>query len=303
MRKRENAIEVLRRDHRELQQMFHAFQGAERKDQERLCRDMIDALRTHTRIEEEVFYPYLREATGQELLLEEANVEHGTAKGLIEELASGSDVAHRQAVVKVLSEYVGHHIREEEERIFPLAQKTGVDLEALGAELLEHKEGRRGGPAGGPRRAGKGSGQAEAKRGNGRHGGSATRARGDDEQFLAEHGDELSPSARRAKWIHAPGEREDHPGQTLATRNWEVIRAWAEERGGKPATSPGGDPRNPRVLRFDFPDYDKGLTEVSWQAWRKVFEDRALVFIFQQHMKAGNQSNFFRLDSPERDDG
>lgn len=72
-------------------------------------------------------------------------------------------------------------------------------------------------------------------------------------------------------------------------------------RGGKPATTPGGDPQTPRVLRFDFPDYDKGLQPVSWEAWFKVFEERGLVFLFQQHLKSGKQSNFFRVDSPQRE--
>ena len=63
------------------------------------------------------------------------------------------------------------------------------------------------------------------------------------------------------------------------------------------------DTGNPRVLRFDFPDYDKGLTQVTWDAWAKTFQDRDLVFLFQPHMKSGKQSNFFRLDSPEREDG
>ena len=105
-----------------------------------------------------------------------------------------------------------------------------------------------------------------------------------------------------AKWIHEPGEREDHPGQTLATRNPAVIRAWAEERKARPATNPGGDPENPRVLLLDFPGYTEGLQPVSWETWFRVFKDRDLAFLFQQHTKAGRQSNFFRLVSPHRED-
>lgn len=89
----------------------------------------------------------------------------------------------------------------------------------------------------------------------------------------------------------------------MATRHPEVIRRWAEARGGRPATTPGADPRRPRVLRFDFPDYDKGLQEVSWDDWLRTFEERDLVFVYQETMKAGNQSNFFRLDSPHREEG
>lgn len=139
MSKQTNALEVLRKDHKEVQSLFQRFEGASGKDQEKLCRQMIDALQMHTRIEEEVFYPYLRESSGREDLVEEAGVEHEAAKQLLAELESGRDGVHRQAVVKVLSEYVGHHIREEEEKIFPMVEKMGVDLEALGQELIEHK--------------------------------------------------------------------------------------------------------------------------------------------------------------------
>ena len=116
-------------------------------------------------------------------------------------------------------------------------------------------------------------------------------------------GDELSPSTLRAKWIESTDENEDHAGQTLATRAHEVIKKWAEERQAKPATSPGGDTEQPRVLRFDFPGYDDELEEVSWDAWLRTFDERELVFLFQQHLKSGKQSNFFRLDSPHREDG
>jgi hypothetical protein len=80
-----------------------------------------------------------------------------------------------------------------------------------------------------------------------------------------------------------------------------VIRHWAEERRAAPATTPGGDAERPRVLRFNFPGYDKNLQEISWDAWFNTFDERDLVFIFQEHMKAGNQSNFFKFDSPERE--
>lgn len=139
-----NALELLRKDHQEVRALFHRFEEAGEKEQDKLCRKIIDELKTHTRIEEEVFYPWLREASNRLDLLEEATVEHQAAKDLIAELESGGDGVHRQAVVKVLSEYVGHHIREEEEEIFPMVEKMGVDLDALGQELIEHKQGKRG---------------------------------------------------------------------------------------------------------------------------------------------------------------
>lgn len=140
MGKASNALEVLRKDHKAVQSLFHRFEGASGKEQDELCQKIIDELKTHTRIEEEVFYPWLREASNRLDLLEEASVEHKAAKDLIAELEQGGDGLHRQAVVKVLSEYVGHHIREEEDEIFPLVEQMGVDLDALGQELLERKQ-------------------------------------------------------------------------------------------------------------------------------------------------------------------
>ncbi|HEX5767608.1 MAG TPA: hemerythrin domain-containing protein, partial [Burkholderiales bacterium] len=79
------------------------------------------------------------EATDRVDLLEEASIEHNAAKQLMAELESNGDGVHRRALVKVLGEYVGHHIREEEEKIFPLVEKMGVDLQALGEELAERR--------------------------------------------------------------------------------------------------------------------------------------------------------------------
>jgi len=126
----------------------------------------------------------------------------------------------------------------------------------------------------------------------------------EDRRYLEQHGEELSRSTQRAKWIGSPNEHEDRPGQTLATRSHDVIRSWAEERKAVPATVASGDANDPRVLRFNFPGYGgQNLQQIAWEAWFKPFDARELVFVFQEHQKAGNQSNFFHLDSPDRDDG
>ncbi len=126
----------------------------------------------------------------------------------------------------------------------------------------------------------------------------------EDKNFLNKYGDKLSKSTQYAKWISGTDEHEDHPGQSLATRNHEVIQHWAEERGGKPATVPGTEhDKHLGVLRFNFPGYGgQDLQEVSWDDWFKTFDDRHLVFLFQEEMKDGKQSNFFRLDNPDRND-
>jgi hypothetical protein len=127
----------------------------------------------------------------------------------------------------------------------------------------------------------------------------------EEKEFLEKHQSCLSRSTLRAKWIHSADEKADRPGQTLATRSHEVIRKWAEERGGVPATTGNiEEGERPRVLRFNFPDFGgSSLKEIDWDAWFGTFDQRKLVFLFQETKRDGAQSNFFRLDSPERENG
>lgn len=121
-----------------------------------------------------------------------------------------------------------------------------------------------------------------------------------DEQFMREHGDELSHSAQRAKWIEDTDEREDFAGQPLATRSRAVIRQWAEQRKATPATAPGGPgSADERVLRFDFADAESGrLQPVSWDEFFQIFDERELVFFYQQHMSAGDISDYCHFERP-----
>ena len=125
----------------------------------------------------------------------------------------------------------------------------------------------------------------------------------ENKAYLEQYADKLSRTTLTARWINKVGEKEGHPGQTLATRNHDVIKHWAEQRNGTPATVPGTEhDGHPGVLRFNFPGYGgKDLKEISWDDWFKTFDDRKLVFLFQQHMKNGNDSNFFMVDSPFRE--
>jgi hypothetical protein len=98
--------------------------------------------------------------------------------------------------------------------------------------------------------------------------------------------------------------QEEHPGQTLRTRDHDTIQAWAAARSAKPATVPGtehGDHLG--VLRFDFPGYGgQELAPVTWEEWFATFDQRGLEFVYQEHTKDGAQSNFFRLVNPDRED-
>ncbi len=128
----------------------------------------------------------------------------------------------------------------------------------------------------------------------------------EEARFIKEHEDQLSKTTvKYAKWIHGRDEHEDRPGQSLATRDPEVIRQWVEARDGRPATVPDTEhDGRPGVLRFIFDEGGEGgrLQEISWDDFFGVFTDRELVFIYQEHKADGSDSNFFRFDNPNRED-
>ncbi|NRQ36658.1 hypothetical protein HII36_33210 [Nonomuraea sp. NN258] len=104
--------------------------------------------------------------------------------------------------------------------------------------------------------------------------------------------------------IDSVDEHEERPGRSLITTDHDVIRQWAEERRAVPATVPGTEHEGrPGVLRFDFPGYGgDDLQKISWDDWFKTFDARKLNFIYQEHKTDGRQSNFFRLENPDRED-
>jgi hemerythrin superfamily protein len=139
--KRPDAIALLKQDHREVKTLFGEYERA-RADTKKteLARDICLALTVHAQIEEDIFYPAVRKATGDDDLLDEAAVEHAAAKQLIAEIEAMSvDEELYDAKVKVLSEQIDHHVEEEEEKLFPEVQKTNLDLAALGEELATRK--------------------------------------------------------------------------------------------------------------------------------------------------------------------
>jgi len=117
-------------------------------------------------------------------------------------------------------------------------------------------------------------------------------------------GPEASRSLQYSQEVTSTDDEPEREGRSLATTHHEVIREWAEARGGRPATVDGtehGDHLG--VLRFDFGDQTDRLREVSWEEWFETFDARRLNFIYQETRSDGSQSNFFRLDNPEREDG
>jgi len=143
-----NALELLKRDHQEVDKLFKQYEqikdGAEDSAKEELVTQICDALTVHATIEEAIFYPAARQALPEEQgqdLLDEAAVEHQTLKDIIGRLetAPTSDPLY-DAGVKVLSEYVKHHVREEETELFPKVRSSDMDLQAIGQQLEERKQ-------------------------------------------------------------------------------------------------------------------------------------------------------------------
>ena len=138
---------MLSKDHRMVQKLFKEFEKLDdTEDQRELVKKTCNELRAHSRLEEEVFYPAIRQALGEQGrdidLIAEAEVEHAVAKNLIDELdrMTGTDDEHFSATFCVLGEYVNHHIDEEENQLFKEIRRAKLDLSALGDAMPRRKE-------------------------------------------------------------------------------------------------------------------------------------------------------------------
>ena len=152
-----DAIGLLKADHRQVEEWFGAFEKARDDSRKKdLAAKICNALKVHTQIEEEIFYPAFIEATEDEDLHHEAVVEHNGAKKLIADIeASGPSDDYYDAKVTVLSEMIKHHVKEEEQPggMFAEARKSDMDLVALGAQLKARKQELMNGTAGGTPRS------------------------------------------------------------------------------------------------------------------------------------------------------
>jgi len=139
-----DAIDLLIADHKSVKALFQTFkkvQDEEGGDNEKadIVRRICSELTVHASIEEEVFYPAVREAIDEQDLMDEADVEHASAKDLIAQLESASPGDdHYDAKVTVLSEMIDHHVKEEEGEMFPKARKA-IDVREVGMELAARK--------------------------------------------------------------------------------------------------------------------------------------------------------------------
>ncbi len=139
-----DAIALLKEDHRTVSALFDEFEKAEEEEQSAIAQRVCQLLTVHATIEEELLYPAAKEALEAdeegEDLVNEALVEHGSAKELIAKIEGmSSDDEHFKATVTVLSEYIKHHVKEEENELFPQLRKTDLDLKELGTRLADRK--------------------------------------------------------------------------------------------------------------------------------------------------------------------
>ncbi|MDQ0607468.1 hemerythrin superfamily protein [Variovorax sp. W1I1] len=144
-----DACSLLDTDHKKVKKMFTAYEelanskAASAADKKRELANQICAeLTVHTQIEEEIFYPAVREAIKETDLLDEAEVEHASAKDLIAQIQEATEIDDMfDAKVKVLGEYIDHHVKEERNEMFPKARAArGLDLVAMREQLMARKE-------------------------------------------------------------------------------------------------------------------------------------------------------------------
>lgn len=140
--KGQGALGLLKADHRAVRALFEEFERAEGDARKRaLAIAICTALKVHARLEEDIFYPAAFAVLDDADLIQEAMVEHASARDLIAQIESGAPgEALFDARVKVLSEYIEHHVAEEEGEIFPRCKASGLDLAALGQLLAVRKQ-------------------------------------------------------------------------------------------------------------------------------------------------------------------
>jgi CobQ-like glutamine amidotransferase family enzyme len=136
-----SAIDLLEADHRQVEDFFEKYEEIENtSEKEQLAVKICTALQAHTQIEEEIFYPAAREAIENPELIDQAIVEHASAKQLIgevENMKPGDELY--DAKLKVLQEQVLHHVEEEEGELFLQVEASELDLKALGKKMAERK--------------------------------------------------------------------------------------------------------------------------------------------------------------------
>ena len=137
------AIELLMSDHRKVEDLFERYESekdGEESTRKQVAQRICNELKVHAQVEEELFYPWLKENMDEMDKVEEAYVEHAGAKDLIAQIQAAGEVDDTyDAKVKVLSEYIKHHVKEEENEIFPEVKDQQEELDELGQEMAARK--------------------------------------------------------------------------------------------------------------------------------------------------------------------
>jgi hemerythrin superfamily protein len=138
----DNALAVLRADHERVDELFARFDRLKSNGPQKahLVERICDGLEMHARVEEELFYPSVRPQIRDDEMMDEAAVEHDSLKALIEQLRNMKPGdAKYDATVTVLHEYVKHHVKEEQDEMFPKVRQMDLDLVALGRAIKTRK--------------------------------------------------------------------------------------------------------------------------------------------------------------------
>ena len=136
----QNAITLLRADHQKVTDLFETFEKSRSTAKKKvIAQEICTELRVHAKIEEEIFYPAAKDALNDKEMVPEALVEHDGVKKLIAEIENSEGGEMFDARVKVLSELVKHHVKEEQGELFPAVKKTDLNLTELGAQLAARK--------------------------------------------------------------------------------------------------------------------------------------------------------------------
>jgi hypothetical protein len=142
---REEVLSALKEDHKRVKKAFKAFEKLDPDKDSEECATLVEQtcaeLKLHTEIEEEILYPAAREALPEADLVDEAEVEHMTAKQLIEQLEGMTpDDEKYRATFTVLGEYVQHHVKEEEGEMFPQLEDAKIDWQDVQTRILQRRE-------------------------------------------------------------------------------------------------------------------------------------------------------------------
>jgi hemerythrin-like domain-containing protein len=140
-----DVLDILTEDHNKIIQFFDEFRRiqacADDETKQTLVEVTCTELVIHAQVEEEFLYPALGDALEEPSMIDEAIVEHIVARQMIGEIESMHPSDHLfDAKFNVLGEYVRHHIQEEQDKLFPRIRRSGIDLEALGADILQRRK-------------------------------------------------------------------------------------------------------------------------------------------------------------------